>query len=867
MLRSSRQIWWFVILYLASLASQKIAFAEDESELRAYFGQLRAHGLFQIAEEYALDRLSRMETTDLQKAVLSIELSRIFASHATEAKSLRESEELWKRAEQLLQDVPADAESPCWWGVISRRATLKCDRALGDFWRHQLEPDSSRYRQAALESTRQALESLRAAAAEFESRIKSSTDRPKLPGRTPPRTASGVQVPKLKPTSLERKELVDELQHFEMRLSMNLAALEPQEADRVAALLEADRIAGQLSKRVNSTYVWSARLAHAECQRRLGASEKASVYTKSLRTDNLQPAIVDAIEAELARCELARHRPDLALQGLLNYGKSRDPMPSELRFIMVESLLDSLHTATERKDSALMDELWKQAQSQRLLTTGAWRVYADAMLSRVEEQRKYGVDIAALVRAGRTATEARDWPAAISAYDKSVTAADQTQRADLVAEFLYIKGSIEVEAQLWPAALATLQQFVDRFPAEPQAAEAHLLSTWVAMKQVDGQPTAENRSTALALLHEHLRKFPGSKTCHEVNWYLATEAIRSQDWSQAIESLVSIPHDHPRGLPSAVRIPGCLEQALLYCQPNERAAWQTRTEQLLSRQLMLWPGPPAGWTLDQSRIGWHWAKLMLQLNPPNYDDAEQILIQIRQSREIAARELARDMTPLPAEWDQLLTAVAQLRVISLAGTEKMGEAEALFNSAFTTKPDDLLVLLSGLSELSRGLDDRARNDLGRIQLAAARRLSQQRAELPEKTREQADRCLAEAYVATGDLPEAIELYEAMLRKHPRDMSLLQTTASRCLDRGHPENLDRAKEIYRQLESMERAGSDSWLRHRLAIARITFRQGEVEECQKLVQVTRILYPKLGGDDLKSQYDHLAAEAAIDSAKPR
>ena len=72
----------------------------------------------------------------------------------------------------------------------------------------------------------------------------------------------------------------------------------------------------------------------------------------------------------------------------------------------------------------------------------------------------------------------------------------------------------------------------------------------------------------------------------------------------------------------------------------------------------------------------------------------------------------------------------------------MSEAEKLFSTTTEATADELVSILSGLSDLARGLDERSRRDLGRVQLAAARRLDQQRASLEPERVTLVDRCLA-----------------------------------------------------------------------------------------------------------------------------
>ncbi len=235
------------------------------------------------------------------------------------------------------------------------------------------------------------------------------------------------------------------------------------------------------------------------------------------------------------------------------------------------------------------------------------------------------------------------------------------------------------------------------------------------------------------------------------------------------------------------------------------------------------------------------------------------------SREVELREVARDGAKIDPAWDRLVPAATQLRIVALAGQNQMGAAETLL-SGTDASPTELLSILSGLAQMADRLDARSRHDLGRIQLIAARRVSSQREELPAEMSPVIDRCLAEAFTATGDLPEAIRIYETLLKSRPRDRALLETIAQLRIEHAAPDDLQRAKAIYRQLEGFDPAGSAAWLRTRLKVAQTCLALGEKTECAKLLKVTRILYPELGGESIKGEYNEFEKELQRQEPRP-
>ncbi len=827
---------------LFGLVSSSWALASDDADLSTYFAGLRAQGLFRVAEEYALARLADPEVSPAQRAILAVELSKVFAAHAAEAGSDTEAHELWTRAGESITPLLAQRENPRWVSVRSRQATLQCDRALTEFWKSQLVPDSKPQREAALQSALSALTQLQSAAADLKGAAP--------PGPRGTKAADGAL------TTAELRRLGDEIEYLTMRMQLNRARLSPTGADRAAALLHAEQGSNALARRVNSDYVWPARFARAEALRFQGDPEKAFSYAKSLLVSGLSPELADALVAEQARAKLALNTPAEAITLLLEQGRTSGTLAPELRAIVVECLLASLPAAQIKGDAALADDLWNQATAQQQLISGPWRVYVDSLLARTQETRQYGEQLAALVREGRTAAQRRDWPVAAAAYARASQMATTDGKASLAAEFVFLQASIEIEAGHFEPASQLLSEYQTRFPGDPRAAEAHLLAAWTLGKLDEQHPSPARRAAYLARLQEHLSKFPDSPTRIEAQWSLAVDAIQHREWLTAIDDLEAIPPNHARASAAANQLPYCYEQGLatLIEQP-ERQAWEQRAESALAQHLVRWPKPPAGWTLVQSENALRWARVLLRLQDRRYADADPLLAQILHSREVEAREMARDGTRLDPAWDRLVPAATQLRIISLAGLGRLVEAEKLFAAATTAAPEDVLAILSGLSKLAASLDEAAQRDLGRVQLTAARQLDRQRSTLTPKVARQVDRCLAEAYTATGDLPEAIAIYETLRKAHPKDRSLLESIGTLSVKRGQPADLKRAKSIYRQLESFDPAGSPAWLRTRLTTARVCLQLGEKTECQKLLKVTRILYPELGGKGLRGEYAEL------------
>jgi hypothetical protein len=65
----------------------------------------------------------------------------------------------------------------------------------------------------------------------------------------------------------------------------------------------------------------------------------------------------------------------------------------------------------------------------------------------------------------------------------------------------------------------------------------------------------------------------------------------------------------------------------------------------------------------------------------------------------------------------------------------------------------------------------------------------------------------------------------------------------------------ARQGWKKLENVSKAGSIKWLNARLHVVECTFALGETEECQKLLKVTKLLYPDLGDARTKAAFRSL------------
>ena len=826
--------------------------ASDEPELSRYFSELRLRGLFSIAEEYGAARLAEPDRSPVESAIVAAELSKVYAAHAAE-QSGTAADELWARAAEVIESIASQSDNPRWIAVRVRQATLPCDRAISEFWQHRLDPDSQPQLQAAIERSRAALDAVAAVAADLQSYGKTATR-----GNRTPDAARAARQAQGAPSTAELRSMGDELQSLQIRMNLQLAQLLPIGPDRAAALLQAESESAALAKHVNSDFLWPARLARVETLRLSGDPQRAFTLAKSYLNPELPDELAEAVAAEQARALLAQNQPADAIALILDQGQQRGQLGPEARTVTIECLLQTWQSARDKQAAALADDLWRQMAAQQTLISGPWRSYVDALLARSSLTKQYGEKLARLVRDGRNAAQSQNWDQATTSYAQAVEQATQDGQLSLAAELAFTLASIQIQAGQFEQASILLRDYPTRFPMDGKVPEAHLLAAWTLGKLHEQQPTDARRADYLMELKRHLELYPDHPSAGEAQWSLAVDAIQHQEWATAVESLESIAIEHARAGDVSAQLPYVYEQVLAaQTEDLQRQAWEGRARAQLGRQVARWPKPPAGWSLAACEAAIHWTRTLMRYRERPYREIDQLLTQILHSREVELREVARDGSKIDPAWDRLVPAATQLRIVALAGQGQMGAAEQLL-SGTDASPQELLAILSGLSQMADRLDERSQHDLGRVQLVAARRVHSQRDRLPAELIPVIDRCLAEAYVATGDLPEAIAIYETQLKSRPRDRALLETIGRLRIEHADSSDLQRAKAIYRQIEAFDPAGSTAWLRTRLTVARVCLKLGEKSECEKLLKVTRILYPELGGASLKAEYAALEQE---------
>jgi hypothetical protein len=837
-----------------------------------YFGGLRQRGLFDLAEGEALRRLATPRLAVEEKAPLVGELARTFAEHAKYVEG-REQADLWDRADNVVAEfLAANPKAPAAASLDLLRGELALSRGETLRWLAELRTDQPGFRAQAEAALASAVERLTASERALSRRLLDRS-RDRTTERTEPLTPP------------ELSDLVTRA-----RLSLGTAELErarladgPAKAEHLAA---AERWLEVVAKGpAGDGPTWRAQVALAEAARLAGKADLARRRLAAPDPASLPDAAKDEIAAVMAKLLLDEDKPDRAAAFLIDYRRKRGALTGELRLAQVRALaaaaaaLDEIDKKSEAK--ALRDEIptvvrWAEAEQ------GGYWAYRVRLAARdAERSGLYGYEVAEQVRKAEAAVAAGRTNDAAAAYAEAERLASADPAA--AAPFAFTRASLLLRADRFEEAAAAFASIADTYPAFDKAAEAHLLAAYALGRLHDADPSTARREAYAAKLEEHRAKFPGGPTAAEATLRRAKLYEARRQYSKALPLLKEIAADPQHGPAAQAAIARDYESLLRYLEtarksastPDEAAAragqideWTAaavRDLTALTEPLRSPDAPREPLSAQQAELALRSVRL-LESDPASRRAADALLDRLAVSfaaeHPVAEKEF----------WDAARRSALPLRVVSLAARDRTTQAADLIGSLAEAPIGDLVAVVRGLAELHDpdgktsapvvfgATEGPAGPRLSDLRETAVDLLARRRAELSPDEARRLDLVLAEANLAGGHTGAAADRYEAALAERPNDRALLAQAAAALLDSGDPAAVKRARDYWRRLEKLETAGGESWLKARLKVIESDLALGDTAAAKKLLTVTRLLYPKLGGGDIKAGYD--AAQHQLD-----
>jgi hypothetical protein len=820
-----------VLVLLAS-----VAVAADSQEERFLEG-LRQRRLFTLAETYCLDRLSDSSLPDARRAELVVELSRAFTEHALHSTPTA-AEPLWKQALEVTNEFGRRSpESP--WLVLVRTQAAIVLLARGEQARQQSEVAPQN--QQPLEDARGYL---RLAVRQLEDT----------------REEVAKQVLRTRGGGDDRQPTREQLLALDRNLAFQLArayrnqgqAYAAGSPDRANSLSKAVELLTPLAQLTQADpLVWQARLEEVLCHRLLADAATATRRLDALLAQKEAPAeVMLRARAEQIRLALAMNRLDIALQ-TSRAGRTLDGQTSsDLELAALEAFTAAWRFAEQDKQAAEARQ-WQEQATQLIGEIHQrhgpyWSRRGEALLAgQVTTSTAPPSNLDLLVRAAESHYRSGQMDAALAAYERAQSFAMEQKQPQRAFELGYAAATIEHERKAHRAAADRYRKLALAMRQQPKAGEAHLLAVYNAAEEAKRHEPVTLDEYA-ALLDEHLQIWPTGSTADQARWLVGRLKEHQGDWPAAIAAYGRISPEHPQFAAAVEAV------ARGYAQQIERARSAGQpTQQLVTQAARYFEGLflddanrlPERWSPVQRSAASSAARIWLLATPPDYDRAERIV-----------RAALGDAGDAEASWKSAMTG---LLIAAAAGQGRVAAARQLMSDIATAGPPELLALLDSLSQLTSAAPPASRRELAALASEVARFLSPRRSELPPAGQAQFDRLEAQSLADAGQSAEALRRFAQLARAYPRDGQVQEQYALLLVEAGDKPSLETALAKWREVEQRSQPATPRWFRAKYYLALAHEKLGNKEHAAKIITLTQVLHPDLGGPELKARFQDLLA----------
>ncbi|MFP6659462.1 MAG: hypothetical protein VB853_14865, partial [Pirellulales bacterium] len=815
----------FVILIACSMQFSMTAWATPNSvEHRMVNGLLRRR-LFALAERYCRDQLAVLDLSDLKRAELTVELSRVFAERALHS-GPGTREEHWKKGHEVIAEYLKQAGSrPL--SVLTRRQRALIWLARGELARYESEVVA-----AAGPLLDLARRELRAAISELND-LDDALEKELIAAAQ----NNSSEAAMLNPDRL--RFLQNDVRSQLARALMNQALCYPADtADRINSLNRAVRQYKPLAE-VDVPIDWKSRIGLLACLRHLKDNTN---WQRLSRLYSAESPL--AVEAEL-KLERAHYYLDLgtANEALDLLGKKPALAAAVAARWDYAKLLALMALWQAEKDSDRAASLHQRTMRQvELLEANHgpyWMRRAEGLLARYVASKPIASDLMLLARAAASYYRAGKLSDALAAYERAWRHAKQS--GDKQQEFELAKKSAAVLQQLgrFSDASARFREIATGNPEHADAAQSHLLSAYNAAEALRRSSSPDVKAYA-ALLAEHIERWPASTTSSTASWWLARAYMSQKLWSDAISVLQKIDPTFESYAASLEALATCYRQQLAKLDRSDKQFAAIADQAAVFFEKVFHHAAENSATAGLSQVAvLHATRFRLYFSQTKTDESAAAL-----------RTALATHTGASAAWK---ASARLLLVYALAAQpDKLSNAHQQFVGLAAATPADLLDLIDRLGTLIVGAPPTARSRLAELSLQAATLLNKSRPKLSPTARYRLDRSIAGALLAAGQRAEAVAKYEQLTKEHPNDERVQVAYAQLLLDGTDAKDWQAALSRWRQNEKKSRRASTMWFRAKYSQAVAHHKLGEPAQAAKIIRVTQTIYPELGGGQLQMQF---------------
>jgi hypothetical protein len=189
-------------------------------------------------------------------------------------------------------------------------------------------------------------------------------------------------------------------------------------------------------------------------------------------------------------------------------------------------------------------------------------------------------------------------------------------------------------------------------------------------------------------------------------------------------------------------------------------------------------------------------------------------------------------------WQQKMIS---LTIVALARLDRAQEARDLLRWQAENAPASLAETLSRLGERTSGDEAALSRGSAALALDGLELLGPQWDALDEPIRQRLGRLRASALAAAGQRDAALAQYADLARRSPNDGHVQESYAALLSQSDSAAELQEALARWYTVEQKSRPGGRRWRRARQARIELLARVGQRDEAEKLLRLTRLLYP--------------------------
>jgi hypothetical protein len=829
------------LLVLLCPAAGAVDHPANQTEERFIAG-LVDRRLYVLAEQYCQDQLQKDHLSSLQRTTLTVALSRTYVAWAKNSPPAEQSGH-WNSALRVIEQLLAADEDNSY-ALLARRQAALVHLDRGTFAHEEAETsqDAAPLLQTARQQLRKSVRLLENLLLDVSRRLDQSN---RAKGNQSQFTEN--QLARLK--QQVRGELADAL--------MNQAVCHPDSSpDRINALQKAKEILTSLGA-AQHPLKWNSRVQYLACLRLLGEAtlfhERAEQYLAEQPPDD----IAARIQMQLARQFLKEANFERALKQLNSARPTGRHARAECDLLELEILLSAAkHDETEDA------KVWQQQATHLAANierehTPYWNRRAESLIGHHVAATSTKQNAEMIARAADGLYRAGKMEESLNLYDRAAEQAGREGHAERALELSHTAAMIEQAEKHYLAASERFLKIAGSTDAPGEAAEAHLMGIYNYAQAIRQQSDPELK-TYLKLLQEHLENWPKATTANAARFWLAKMYQSQQQWGKAANLFAEIK-------PSSKQFPGAIAGAVI-CYEHDYYELSQRHDSSLPEKA--------------TRAADHLERVARTLLNGTLDssDATTALIAANASARLRMRYTRKGF----AQSEQLLQEtlkhhmngnadlLAQLRLLqvyALAGQAgRQAEAKQIFNDLKAPDAQHVLWLLEGLNSLMATVQGTDRVAVAELFLDCFELLEKEQIQIDNNKKLKLELGYVTALEVVGDSQKSLPRIKALAKDNPKNRKIQAAYASLLLEQSDRGGWSDALKKWREIETRSRRTSPEWFEAKYGQARAKYKLGETQQAARIIRMTQVLHPDLGGAAMAKRFRALLA-LCDESAPPK